>query len=204
MTELLAQRDAYLRVFEATVTGEANGGVLLDRTAFYPGGGGQQPDRGTLRAGERVWTVTGVRRHGEAVIHLLDGDPLPVGTVVEGAIAWPFRYRMMRTHTALQVLCGVIWKEYGAEVTSGQMDEDRARMDFSLEEFGAEHVRRIEERVNEEIAAGLPVEVRFLPREEAFRIPDLIRPKGNLLPPEIATIRIVDIVGLDLQGDGGT
>ncbi|MFN8533451.1 MAG: alanyl-tRNA editing protein [Dehalococcoidia bacterium] len=204
MTDLLYQRDAYLREFDATVVATADGGAILDRTAFYPGGGGQQPDRGTLQSGGRAWTVTGFRREGDDLVHLFEGDAPPVGAAIHGAIDWDFRYRMMRTHTALHLLCGVIWRDLGAQVTGGQMYEDRARMDFSLEDFGPERLRWIEGRVNEEIAASRPVEVKFLPREEAFQIPDLIRTKVNLLPVGIETIRIVDIHGLDLQADGGT
>ncbi|MCL6648523.1 MAG: alanyl-tRNA editing protein [Chloroflexi bacterium] len=204
MTELLYQRDAYLRKFEATVVDRCEGGVVLDRTAFYPGGGGQQPDRGTLYLGDQSRSVTGFRWENDALVHLVDGEPPPVGTIIRGEIDWEFRYRMMRTHTALHLLCGVIWREYGAQVTGGQMYPDRARMDFSLDQFGPERVRRIEARVNEEIAAGRPVRVKFLPREEAFQVPDLIRTRVNLLPPTITMVRIVEIEGVDLQADGGT
>ncbi len=204
MTIPLYHQDAYLRTFTATVQAVVDGGVVLDRTAFFPGGGGQQPDRGALRAGDRTWPVTGFARQGEDLIHLLDGAPPAVGTEVEGELDWAFRHRMMRTHTALHILCGVIWNELNAQVTGGQMYEDRARMDFSLEDFGPARVKLIEQRVNEEIAADRPIHVRFLPRAEAFQVPDLIRTKANLLPPEIQTIRIVQIEGLDLQADGGT
>lgn len=206
MTDLLYQRDAYLRTFSATVLAVTADGVVLDRTALYPGGGGQQPDRGMLRGGGREWQVVGFARQGDDIVHkLAPADVLPsVGDALEGAIDWEFRNRMMRTHTALHLLCGIIWNEFGAQVTGGQMYEDRARMDFSLEDFGPERVQIIERRVNEEIANGRSVQVKFLPRDEAFQIPDLIRTKVNLLPPEIATIRIIDITGLDLQADGGT
>ncbi|HEX9412505.1 MAG TPA: alanyl-tRNA editing protein, partial [Ktedonobacterales bacterium] len=132
------------------------------------------------------------------------GPPPPVGSTVLGELDWDFRYRMMRTHTALHMLCGIIFRDFGAQVTGGQMYPDRARMDFSMETFTPAYVRDIELRVNEAVAADHPVKVYVLPREQAFEIPDLIRTKINLLPPDITEIRIVEIVGLDLQADGGT
>ncbi len=212
-TDLLYQRDAYLREFEATVAAvdAATGAVLLDRTAFYPGGGGQPNDTGEVVAadGGATWRVVAVGKEGDSVRHVLNGGPgrLPaIGEGVRGRIDWATRYRLMRTHTALHVLCGVVFVDYGALVTGGNMGPDKARMDFEMEsaEFTPERVAAIERRANEEIAAGREVRVRVLPREEAFRIPDLIRTKVNLLPPGIAEVRTVEIVGLDLQADGGT
>lgn len=208
MTELLYQTDSYLRDFTATVV-EAlpdERMVVLDRTAFYPGGGGQPHDTGTLTAGGRTWTITKVEKRGAAVAHQLDGDdPLPApGATVRGALDWERRYRLMRTHTAMHVLCGVIWREFGAQVTGGQMYLDRARMDFELEDLSPERVQLIEARANAAIAAGAPVSVRLLPREEAFQIPDLIRTKINLLPPGITEVRVVSVGDLDTQADGGT
>ena len=211
-TDLLFQRDAYLRAFEGTVVAvdPVAQAVALDRTAVYPGGGGQPPDTGTLArpADGRRWRVVGARKEGDAVWHLLDGaDSLPdLGDRLWGELDWPMRYRLMRTHTALHVLCGVVFVDYGALVTGGNMGPDRARMDFEMDsaEFTPERVAAIERRANEEIAAGRDVRVRILPREEAFQIPDLIRTKINLLPEGIAEVRTVEIVGLDLQADGGT
>ncbi len=212
-TDLLYQRDAYLREFEATVVGVdgAIGAVLLDRTAFYPGGGGQPHDTGEVVAavGGAAWRVVAVGKEGDHVRHILDGGSgrLPaVGEAVRGRLDWATRYRLMRTHTALHVLCGVVFVDYGALVTGGNMGPDKARMDFEMESaaFTPERVAAIERRANEEIAAGREVRVRVLPREEAFRIPDLIRTKVNLLPAGIAEVRTVEIVGLDLQADGGT
>ncbi len=208
MTELLYQTDSYLREFDATVTAalDEERAVVLDRTAFYPGGGGQPHDLGRLSAGDRAWAVTKVEKRGPDVLHYLEGDgPLADrGERVHGAIDWDRRYRLMRTHTAMHVLCGVIWREFGAQVTGGQMYLDRARMDFELEDLNPERVRLIEERANAAIAAGAPVSVALLPREEAFRIPDLIRTKINLLPPGIAEVRVVKVGALDTQADGGT
>ncbi|MBX6341642.1 MAG: alanyl-tRNA editing protein, partial [Thermomicrobiaceae bacterium] len=174
---------------------------------FYPGGGGQPHDTGTLAAGGRTWRVAKVAKEGDRVVHALepDGDDLPEpGATVHGTIDWDRRYRLMRTHTALHVLCGVVFREYGALVTGGNMDVDKARMDFELEDLNPERVARIERLANERIAEGLPVSWRSLPREEAFQIPDLIRTKVNLLPESIRQVRIVEIAGLDLQADGGT
>lgn len=208
MTELLYQTDSYLREFDATVTAalDEERAVILDRTAFYPGGGGQPHDLGRLSAGERAWDVVKVEKRGADVLHYLEGDaPLPaIGERVRGAIDWERRYRLMRTHTAMHVLCGVIWREFSAQVTGGQMYLDRARMDFELEDLSPERVRLIEERANAAIAAGAPVSVAILPREEAFQIPDLIRTKINLLPPAIAEVRVVTVGELDTQADGGT
>lgn len=207
-TDLLYQRDAYLREFAATVVAvdPETGAVTLDQTAFYPGGGGQPCDTGELCADGHVWRVRGVRKAGTQVLHLIEGDDeLPAaGTHITGRLDWPQRYRLMRTHTALHVLCGVIFRDYGALVTGGNMGLDKARLDFELSDFTPELVAEIERRANAEIAAGHEIRVQILPRAEAFQIPDLIRTKINLLPPDISEIRTVEIVGLDLQADGGT
>ncbi len=204
MTDLLYQRDAYLEEFEATVT-EVNGDqVALDRTAFYPGGGGQPHDLGTLEAEGQLWKVMQVKKEGDKVWHRLEGTPPAVGTRVSGKIDWGRRYKLMRTHTALHVLCGVVFRDYGAQVTGGNMEPLDARMDFEFERMQKELVQEIEAHVNEEIAKARDVTVKILPREQAFQIPDLIRTKINLLPPGISEVRTVNIEGLDLQADGGT
>lgn len=206
-TELLFQRDSYLRDFDATVLAVEGRAVILDRTAFYPAGGGQMADHGTLTWEDRQLPIAALAKRGDTVLHELAADagelPSP-GSRVRGVLDWDFRYRMMRTHTALHMLCGIIFRDFGAQVTGGQMYADRARMDFAMPTFTSELVRDIEARVNEAVAADLPIKVYFLPREQAFEIPDLIRTKINLLPPGIAEVRIVEIVGLDLQADGGT
>jgi misacylated tRNA(Ala) deacylase len=204
MTELLYQADSYLREFEATVVAVEDAGVVLDRTAFYPGGGGQPCDRGTLASGGRAVTVIEVSRKGGQVIHRLAGGPPPVGAAVRAALDWDHRYQLMRTHTALHILCAVVFRDYGALVTGGNMKPLEARMDFELAEMSAAFSQEVEATVNREIAAARPIRVRILPRAEAFQVPDLIRTKINLLPPEIAEVRTVEIVGLDLQADGGT
>jgi misacylated tRNA(Ala) deacylase len=208
MTTLLYQTDSYLREFDATVTAipEGERAVILDRTAFYPGGGGQPHDVGLLRAGARIWPIEKVEKRGNDVVHHLGGEEaLPAaGEAVRGEIDWARRYRLMRTHTAMHVLCGTIWREFGAQVTGGQMGLDRSRMDFELEDLNPERVRLIEEQANAVIAAGASVSVRILPREEAFQIPDLIRTKINLLPPGITEVRVVSVGELDTQADGGT
>jgi misacylated tRNA(Ala) deacylase len=164
-------------------------------------------DRGTLTIAGQTYPITALRKSSDVTWHELDlgsQDAPAVGAEAHGALDWAFRYQMMRTHTALHSLTAVIFRDYGAQVTGGQMYPDRARMDFALEGFKTEMAPEIERRVNEELAKDYPVRVRFLPRDEAFAIPDLIRTKVNLLPPEIETIRIVEIIGLDLQADGGT
>jgi len=204
MTELLYQEDAYLQEFKATVVEVVNGGVVLDRSAFYPGGGGQPCDYGALTAGDVTWQVTKVKRVAGKPVHFIDGDPPAAGTAVIGNLDWDRRYKLMRTHTAMHILCGVIWRDYGASVTGGNMDPLRGRMDFEFETMRQELVSAIEAAVNEEVTAARAVNVAILPREEAFQIPDLIRTKINLLPEGITEIRTVELSGLDLQADGGT
>lgn len=203
-TELLYQTDSYLREFEATVVAVEGAQVALDRTAFYPGGGGQPADQGQLFWDGGQARVLKAKKRGELVWHKLDADPPPVGTKVRGVLDWERRYKLMRTHTALHILCGVIWRDYKAQVTGGNMEPGRARMDFEFETMRRELVEEIEKKINAEVAAARPVRVNILPREEAFQIPDLIRTKINLLPPDITEVRTVEIVGLDLQADGGT
>lgn len=206
MTELLYQTDCYLREFDARVLEVVPDGVVLDRTAFYPGGGGQPADHGYLQTQDgRRLPVVGFRRDAGRLIHCLEPPAsLQAGEQLHGVIDWERRYALMRTHTAMHILCGVIWRDYRAPVTGGHMEPGRGRMDFEFERMQRELVEEIEENINREVQAARPVRIAILPREEAFRIPDLIRTKINLLPPHIAEVRTVEIVGLDLQADGGT
>ncbi|MGH2626659.1 MAG: alanyl-tRNA editing protein [Anaerolineales bacterium] len=204
MTEKLFLDDAYLRQFKARVLQAEAAEVLLDRTAFYPGGGGQPTDRGALRHGGQAWQVTGVRGSPQGIWHqLAAGAPGPEAEV-DGELDWERRHRLMRTHTAMHILCGVVWRDYGAQVTGGNMEPLRGRMDFEFLRLTQDLVKEIETKVRREVEADRPVRTRILPREEAFQIPDLIRTKVNLLPPELKQVRVVEIVGLDLQADGGT
>jgi misacylated tRNA(Ala) deacylase len=204
-TELLYATDAYLRAFDAhLVEVTAEGGVILDRTAFYPTGGGQPHDLGTLGWEGGSTTVTEVRKNGPQVVHRIERDPPAVGSAVHGEIDWDRRYALMRHHTALHSMSGVIFELYGATVTGGQMYPDRARMDFLLPDLSQDRLNTIEERTNALLAEAHPVSIRFLPRAEAFQIPDLIRTKVNLIPEGIAEIRVVNIEGIDQQADGGT
>ena len=215
MTDPLYSRDAYARSTEAIVIGlrpasdvdQEPTDLVLDRTVFYPGGGGQPSDRGLLRAsGRQPRTIVGARRAGADVVHELEAgdEPPDIGEQVEVAIDWLRRYRLMRTHTALHALCGVVWRNYGAMVTGGNMEPGSGRMDFEFERMSGDLVDEIERRVNVELALGRDVRVNVLPRDEAFAIPDLIRTKINLLPEGIPEVRTIEIVGLDLQADGGT
>ena len=206
MTELICHRDAYLREFDARVVevNTAEKAVALDRTAFFPGGGGQPCDRGWLTVAGTGHAVSRVARQGDTVWHWLDGEPPSVGSVVKGRLDWELRYKLMRTHTAFHILCGVVWRDWKAQVTGGNMEPLRGRMDFEFETLQHELVAEIEARINAEVAAARPIVVRVLPRDEAFLIPDLIRTKINLLPESIREVRIVEIQGLDLQADGGT
>jgi misacylated tRNA(Ala) deacylase len=205
MTEELFLADSYLREFEARVERLAGREVILDRTAFYPGGGGQPPDKGTLGIGPVRASVVDVRREGRGIIHVLD-NPIP-GTVgdLRGELDWERRYAYMRHHTALHVLSGVIWRNFEAKVTGGQMRTDRARMDFSFPgEWTTDIVGEIERLTNEALASARPVKVYELEREEALKNPDLIRTQVNLVPERVKMIRIVEIEGIDTQADGGT
>ena len=212
MTELLFLTDAYVQEFEAVVTAQVEGGVVLDRTAFYPGGGGQPCDVGLLQMGDQTWDVVKVKKVDGQIVHVIDGELPEVetatsagsGQAVTGKLDWERRYQLMRTHTAMHILCGVVWRDYGAQVTGGNMDPLKGRMDFEFETMRQELVAEIETAVNAEVAAARDVRVQILPREEAFQIPDLIRTKINLLPAGITEIRTVELVGLDLQADGGT
>ena len=208
----LCYTDAYLRSVEAKVVAvdDSDGRlIVLDRTVFYPGGGGQPSDRGlVLRTGDgRTWTVKDARKSSGEIVHELEADDadLPrVGDAVRVDLDWARRLALMRTHTALHALCGVVWRDYGALVTGGNMEPGSGRMDFEFERMSGDLVDAIEASVNAELAAGREVRVNVLPRDEAFAIPDLIRTKVNLLPPGIEEIRTIEIVGLDLQADGGT
>jgi misacylated tRNA(Ala) deacylase len=221
------QVNAYQRSFAARVVRSQGTAVQLEGGALYPGGGGQPADHGTLRAGGLEWRVTGAKLARDdsdpafpatGVWYLLGGGeadraaegaagavdaPAP-GTDVEGELDWERRYQLMRTHTALHVLCAVVWRDYGAKVTGANMEPLRGRMDFEFEHLSGEFVRELEEKVNAEVAAARPTRVDFLPRAEADRDPELIRNKVSLLPPSITVVRVVGIDGLDLQADGGT
>ncbi len=204
MTILLYHDESYLKEFEATVTDVVDGGVVLDQTAFYTGGGGQPSDSGTLTADGQEYQVTGVKRADGNLVHQIAGDLPSTGATVQGVIDWDRRYLLMRTHTALHILCGVVWRDYGALVTGGDMKPGEGRMDFEFENFSAEFVEELETKVNAEVAETRDIHAHNLTREEADQVPDLIRTKINLLPPNIQEIRTIDINGLDLQADGGT
>lgn len=208
MTELLCQQDSYLKEFDAeiiSVDAESRA-VTLDRTAFYPGGGGQPCDFGLLTVNGTEYPVKKVKKQGPSALHFLGGEAeMPaVGDSAHGIIDWERRYQLMRAHTAMHILCGVVFRDYGALVTGGNMDPLKGRMDFEFETMRGELVKEIEEAINIEAQKGYDVKVAVLPREEAFQIPDLIRTKINLLPEAIKEIRTIEIVGLDLQADGGT
>jgi misacylated tRNA(Ala) deacylase len=199
-TELLYLRDAYQRTFSATVVDRRDDAVVLDRTAFYPTGGGQPHDTGTLSG----IAVTEVRKEGDVVWHVLSGPAPALGAPVDGEIDWDRRHALMRTHTALHVLCGVIWNEWSVPVTGGNMEPLSARMDFEFDPLPEGFGARVEELVNSELAADRTVSVEFLGRGEAIGDADLIRTKVNMIPDSVSEIRVIDIVGLDKQADGGT
>ena len=205
-TELLYLDDSYLRRTSASVVEVSDDAIALDRTVFYPTGGGQPHDTGTLESGGRSWPVTAVKKQGAVVWHTIGGeDPLPeMGTEVEAILDWDRRHALMRTHTAMHLLCGVIWNEYGKAVTGGNMEPLAGRMDFEFDPLPEGFAERVTAAVNTEIEADRRIEVSFLDRDDALTDQDLIRTKVNLIPESVTTIRVVDIVGLDRQADGGT
>jgi misacylated tRNA(Ala) deacylase len=209
VSENLCYTDAYARSVEAVVVDAdpETHSVLLDRTVFYPGGGGQPADIGQMVGDSGgSWSVTGAKKRDDDIWHAIEeAEELPaVDTKVTAELDWERRHRLMRTHSALHVLCGVVWRDHQASVTGGNMEPLSGRMDFEFETMSGDLVGEIERRVNEEIGADREIRVSLLPREEAFAIPDLIRTKINLLPDGITEVRTIEIVGLDLQADGGT
>jgi misacylated tRNA(Ala) deacylase len=204
-TERLELENAWLRVFDATVLASSAEGVVLDRSAFYPGGGGQPPDHGVLLWGGVQTRIAGARKGDDLELIPVEGDPLPPpGTTVRAEVEDERRTALMRTHTALHLLSGVVFRDFGALVTGGSMEPLTARMDFDLAELPPDFKDRVAEACAAEVAADRAIRVEVLPRAEAFAIPDIIRTATNLLPPDLELVRIVDIVGLDVQADGGT
>jgi len=208
MTDQIYHQDSYQSTLTASVTGldDQNHGIILDQTIFFPGGGGQPPDQGWVTISGESVQLRGVKRISGEIIHLLPEDVLlpEPGSSLQGKLDWERRYQLMRTHTAMHILCGAIFRDYGASVTGGNMEPLQGRMDFEFASLKKELVQTIENAVNQEIMNALPVSWRTIPREEAFQIPDLIRTKINLLPERINEVRVVEITGLDLQADGGT
>lgn len=204
-THRLELDDQSLREWGATVLDSAPDGIVLDRSAFYPGGGGQPPDHGVLLWQGVQTRIAGVRKGDDLVLIPAEGDPLPpAGTTVTGAVEDARRTALMRTHSGLHLLCGVVFRDYGCLVTGGNMEPLTARMDFNLPEVPPGFKEAVEAACNLEVDADRRIDVRTLPRTEAFAIPDIIRTATNLVPPEVQEVRIVDIVGLDTQADGGT
>ncbi|NOY54672.1 MAG: alanyl-tRNA editing protein [Actinobacteria bacterium] len=204
ITHEIAATDAYARTTEALVVDVTGQGVVLDRTVFYPRGGGQPGDTGVLRWDGGSVAVTDTIRSSGVPVHVLDGEPPAVGTTVTAEIDWDRRHLLMRTHTALHALSAIIWQDFDAKVTGGNMEPGAARMDFELDSISVEFGHRVEERLNTELGADRPIHVLFLPRDEALADPELIRTKVSLLPPSIDPIRVIEIEGLDKQADGGT
>jgi len=198
--------DAYRHEFDSTVAEvDRDGGrIRLARTAFYPGGGGQPCDLGTILGPGGPLTVTAVKRDRGPIWHTVEGDLPEVGSEVQGVVDWDRRHRLMRTHTALHILCGVIWADYAIPVTGGNMEPLKGRLDFPFPAMSADLGAAVEKRINEEIERAWEIVVDFVPRSVADADPALIRTSANLIPQEIDPLRVIDIVGLDRQADGGT
>jgi misacylated tRNA(Ala) deacylase len=204
MTEELCATDAYLRSCDAAVVAVSEEGVMLDRTVFYARGGGQPGDTGALRWDAGEVRITDTVKHAGEVLHVLEGSAPAVGTPVTAEIDWDRRHTLMRTHTALHALSGIVFRDYGAKVTGGNMEPGVARMDFELEAISQEFGREVEQKLNAALEQDHPVQVSFLPRTEALADADLIRTKVNLIPEHVDPIRVIDIEDLDKQADGGT
>jgi misacylated tRNA(Ala) deacylase len=200
----LFHANSYLQEMDAVVVAIDGQWIALDQTVLYAQGGGQPADHGMLTWEGGKAQVVDVRKRGDLVWHQLDGIAPPPGMLAHGALDWERRYALMRAHTATHILCGVIWRDYGAKVTSSKMEPGSAHQDFELERLTADFANEVEQRINAEVAADREVRIRFLPREEAFLIPDLIRTRVNLVPEGVDPVRVTEIVGLDLQADGGT
>jgi misacylated tRNA(Ala) deacylase len=204
-THRLELDDQTLREWDATVLAVGEDGIVLDRSAFYPGGGGQPPDEGVLLWGGVQTRIAGVRKGDDLYLIPADGDPLPTpGVKVRGAVEDARRSALMRTHSGLHVLCGVVFRDYHVPVTGGNMEPLTARMDFDLPELPEGFKDAVEAACNAEISADRRIDISVLPRAEAFALPDIIRTATNLVPEDVKDVRIVDIVGLDQQADGGT
>lgn len=204
MTVELAATDAYLTTCQAVVTASSEGEVELDQTVFYPRGGGQPGDTGSLTWPDGTVTVIDTFKAGGRLVHRVEGEPPPEGTTVAATIDWDRRHVLMRTHTALHVLSAVIWRDFDAKVTGGNMEPGAARMDFELDSMSVEFGKEVEQRLNAALQEHHPVTVRFVPREEALADPDLIRTKVNLIPEFVDPIRVIEIGSIDKQADGGT
>ncbi|MDA8196696.1 MAG: alanyl-tRNA editing protein [Actinomycetota bacterium] len=204
-TERLELEDASIRKFQATVLEASEEGIVLDRSAFYPGGGGQPPDFGALSFNGNFCRIVGVRKGEDLFLVPEEGDPLPsAGSVVEGIVDDERRFQLMRTHSALHLLSGVVFRDFGALVTGGNMEPLSARLDFNLGEVPPGFKDTLDELCNVEVDSNRAITTYSLPRDEAFAIPDIIRTATNLLPDDLEIVRIVDINGLDVQADGGT
>jgi misacylated tRNA(Ala) deacylase len=206
MTKKLYVFDSYLKEFQAEIIAidADEKAIILDQTVFFPGGGGQPFDIGEIVIGNRNSHIHKIKIVENQILHYTNDDLPNIGEKVTGKIDWVRRYQLMRTHSAMHILCGVVWRDYQAKVTGGNMEPLKARMDFEFESFSADLVREIEVKINQEVQKKLPINIKVLPRAEAFEIPDLIRTKINLLPESLKEIRTIEIKGLDLQADGGT
>lgn len=204
--ELVYQLDAYMKSIKTVVThlDPKKNALQVESTVLFPGGGGQPADEGWISRGNMRSRVLKIEKDSKATWYVIDGALPPLKEVVELVIDWERRYQLMRTHTAMHILCGVIWRDYQAQVTGGNMEPLNGRMDFEFENMNRDLVNEIEEKINQEVLNARDIKVRILPREQANQIPDLIRTKINLLPPNLDKIRTIEIKGLDLQADGGT
>ncbi|MAU24225.1 MAG: alanyl-tRNA editing protein [Dehalococcoidia bacterium] len=204
MTEQIYNSDAYIKELESKIIEVNMDHIVLDKTIFFPGGGGQPNDLGSIYLKDKEFKLEKISWKDGKIAHFLNDNNLNVGDLIVCKLDWSRRFKLMRTHTAMHILCGVIWRDYQAAVTGGNMEPLKGRMDFEFPSLSAELTEEIEQKLNIEVQKNRKITVDFLPREEAFKIPDLIRTKVNLLPESLKIIRTINIHGLDLQADGGT
>lgn len=204
MTELLYLKDSYIRDFEAKVVGVRDYGVILDRTAFYPGGGGQPPDKGVLIKAGQEYGIVSFKREGDDIIHVLDREPPDLESKVRGIIDWELRYGHMRHHTAVHIIAAAAYRLFGSLVTGSQIYHDRARVDLDIDELGPDKVKILEQEANKATSSSLKVSYKFVSRDHALSIPGVVKTKGVTVPEDVSIVRLVEIEGFDVQADGGT
>lgn len=194
--------DSYLKVFEARVVDILGDKVILDRTAFHPRGGGLPDDIGILEKEGREFKVVQVFSEDKKILHSAPSHGLNVGDVVKGFLDWERRYLIMRMHTGIHALASVFNRRTGALITGNQVNVDKSRLDLNLEKMDRALIDDVFNETNRELASGRNVKVYYLQREEAFKIPGIVK-LAEAAPPNVERLRIVEIENLDIQADGG-